>query len=95
MHTSPDYIANTHSSTAKLIDTSKLKAPMHEQHQCVFFKVPPELRNRIYKITFENELDSIDLLSVFAHDYLHLHHSHGCASLPQCALLKSCQQVHL
>lgn len=66
-----------------------------QQQSPLFSKLPPELRNRIYGMAFENELDSIDLLAISTRNNLHINHGLGNASLPACTLLTSCQMVYL
>lgn len=53
----------------------------HDQQQSPLFRLPPELRNRVYEMAFEDEAESIDVTQV-------------CARKPSSALIRSCRRMH-
>lgn len=73
-----------------------------EQQQSVLFKLPPELRNRIYEMVFDCELDSINLAATFD-PVVVINRKHAefirplkrsAAAPPSTALLRSCQKLY-
>lgn len=86
------------------MDSSALvvRSPTLEQKQSIFFKLPPEMRNRIYEMAFDCEVDSIDLAATFDlgmtsvhnRDHLVASRTRSAAAPPSTALLRSCQKLH-
>lgn len=74
---------------------------MHEQQQSVFFKLPPELRNRIYEMAFESRDGPVDLVAFFPPNATFIIDQNArlpdldAVAPPSSAVLQSCQQICL
>lgn len=70
------------------------KLVMHPQEKSRLFKLPPELRNRIYEPASSNEVESIDLASAFAHERDEDPYSDLAVAVPPSStLMRSCQKI--
>lgn len=82
-------VTDNYRNTDMASSASAFQSSMLEQKQSAFFKLPAELRNRIYEMAFECELGTIDLATTFRPGGTPL--ELGSAAPPSSALMRSCQ----